>query len=156
MNMYGYAAGNPVSFVDPLGLCECKVKATVTGVGGNQATADGALYSKYPDQAGGSIKGGTNGTVAVQRGFLGLTTRQLRTYGAQITITPSDDSRVIANGGPAGPWTVSDYGDSNIQGRDGISIDLYRFPTVQDGLNFGRQTMDLTITAPDESGAVCP
>ena len=63
------------------GRTTCSGPATFTAVGGNQAEGDGALFSKYPALAGGSIRGGTFGTVAVQDGFLGLTTRQLRMSG---------------------------------------------------------------------------
>jgi RHS repeat-associated protein len=157
INTYAYVGSDPLLFVDFAGLCKCKpVKAILTGVGGTQATADGALYSKYPAEAGGSIKGGTFGTVAVQRGFLGLSTRQLRTYGTQITITPSNQSAITQYGGPSGSLTVSDYGDTNIQNRSGLAFDLYRFPTVDDGLKFGNQTMDVTIEFPDDVPAQCP
>lgn len=138
------------------GRTTCSGPATFTAVGGNQAEGDGALFSKYPALAGGSIRGGTFGTVAVQDGFLGLTTRQLRMYGTQIFITPSNQGLISQYGGPTGPLSVSDYGDANIQATSGVAFDLYRFPTVSAGMQFGRQTMNTTISYPNNSGASCP
>jgi hypothetical protein len=134
----------------------CTGSAMFTGVGGKQAMANGALYSQYPAQAGGSIRGGTFGTVAVQNGFLGLSTRQLRTYGTQIFITPSNQGLFSQYGGPTGPLSVSDYGDANIQATSGVAFDVYRFPTVSAGMQFGRRTMSTTISFPNSSGASCP
>lgn len=164
ISTYGYVGASPTAFIDQLGLCTCTVRATITAVGPNQAQADGALFSRYPDQAGGSIRGGTNGTVAVQRGFLGLTTSQLRRYGTLIQIRPddgsivslTDDILITQNNGPSSPWTVSDYGDRNIQGTSGVALDLYRFTTTQDARNFGRRFLQVTITVPDGIGARCP
>ena len=96
------------------------------------------------------------GTVAVQRGFLGLTTRQLRANGTQISITPDDDGLISQYGGPSGSLTVSDYGDANIQATQGVAFDVYRFATQSGALQFGRQTMTVTINAPDGIGATCP
>ena len=123
------------------GRTTCTGSAMFTGVGGKQAMANGALYSQYPAQAEGSIRGGTFGTVAVQNGFLGLSTRQLRTYGTQIFITPSNQGLFSQYGGPTGPLSVSDYGDANIQATSGVAFDVYRFPTVSAGMQFGRRTM---------------
>jgi len=133
----------------------CTGLATFTAVGPNQAQGDGALYSQYPAQAGGSIKGGTFGTVAVQNGFLGLSTRQLRTYGTQIFITPGNQGLISKYGGPTGPLSVSDYGDANIQATSGLAFDIYRFPTRPDALGFGRRTMSVTISFPAASGGHC-
>lgn len=59
-------------------------------------------------------------------------------------------------GGPAGPWTVSDYGDPNIQAIQGVALDLYRFPTVHAGNQFGIENMPVTISFPTASGGKCP
>jgi hypothetical protein len=135
----------------------CSGWARISAVGGNQASAKGALYSAYPKQAGGSIQGGTFGTVAVQVGFLGLSTRQLRTYGTQILISPAFSSASVTQyGGPAGPWTVSDYGDANIQAMQGVAFDLYRFPTVHAANQFGIENMPVTISFPKACGGSCP
>jgi hypothetical protein len=139
------------------GMTNCSGWATIRGVGGKQARDNGALYSDYPQTAGGSIRGGTFGTVAVQKGFLGLSTRQLRTYGTQISITPAISSASSTQlGGPAGPWTVSDYGDPNIQATEGVAFDLYRFPTKKKGDQFGKQIMPVVIGFPSASGGKCP
>jgi RHS repeat-associated protein len=134
----------------------CSFNATFTAVGPNQAHANGALYSAYPTQAGGSIKGGTFGTVAVQNGFLGLSTRQLRGYGTQIQIIPSNQNLISAFNGPLGPLTISDYGDANVQANHGPAFDIYRFPTNRDALGFGRRTMNVTVSFPAASGGRCP
>lgn len=52
--------------------------------------ANGALYSQYRAQAGGLFQVGTFGTVVVQKGFLDLSIRALRTFGTQIFITPGN------------------------------------------------------------------
>jgi RHS repeat-associated protein len=137
----------------------CTGSAIFSGVGGNQAKYtghSGALYSKYPAKAGGSIAGGAFGTVAVQDGFLGLSTSQLRALGTQILITPSNQGLISQYGGPKGPLSVSDYGDANIQGRSGVAFDLYRFPTKKAGRQFGLRTMSTTISFPKSCGASCP
>ena len=139
------------------GRTTCAGYARISAVGGKQASAMGALYSAYPQQTGGSIRGGTFGTVAVQNGFLGLSTRQLRTYGTRISISPAFSSASVTQyGGPAGPWTVSDYGDANIQATQGVAFDLYRFPTVKAANKFGIENMPVTISFPTASGGSCP
>ncbi len=152
----GWLIGNFKLHAPSNGRTTCTGSAMFTGVGGKQAMANGALYSQYPAQAGGSIRGGTFGTVAVQNGFLGLSTRQLRTYGTQIFITPSNQGLFSQYGGPTGPLSVSDYGDANIQATSGVAFDVYRFPTVSAGMQFGRRTMSTTISFPNSSGASCP
>jgi hypothetical protein len=117
---------------------------------------NGALYSQYPQQAGGSIQGGTFGTVAVQQGFLGPTTRQLRMYGTQILVTPDNQASIAQYGGPTGPLSVSDYGDQNIQSTPGVAFDLYRFPSVDAARQFGRRVLPVTISFPADSGGICP
>ncbi len=138
------------------GTTTCTGTATFTAVGGNQARGNGALYSQYPAQAGGSIRGGTFGTVAVQKGYLGLNTRQLRTNGTQILVTPGNQALISQNGGPTGPLSVSDYGDPNIQATPGTAFDIYRFPSNAAARQFGRQVMSNTINFPNSSGGSCP
>ena len=166
LNSPGYRFGDPPSspfdgdrakLVPRRGdIVTCVGRSTTRGVGGNQARGDGALYSNYPETAGGSIRGGTFGTVAVQRGFLGLSTRQLRMYGTQIEITFSDQSRSAQLGGPSGALTVSDYGDTNIQNTSGVAFDIYRFPTEAAGRAYGVQNLVTTISFPASSGGMCP
>ncbi len=137
------------------GTTTCTGTATFTAVG-NQAHGNGALYSQYPAQAGGSIRGGTFGTVAVQKGFLGLNTRQLRTNGTQILVTPGNQALISQNGGPTGPLSVSDYGDSHIQATPGTAFDIYRFPSNAAARQFGRQVMPNSINFPNGIGGSCP
>ncbi len=135
----------------------CSGFAEFTAVGGDQAQADGALYSKYPEQAGGSIKGGAFGTVAVKEGFLGLDRRQWRTYGTRVFIYPDIQARISKYGGPIGALTVSDYGDKYVQNTSGVAFDLYRFPTEEKANEFGRQkNVPTGIAFPKSSGAQCP
>jgi len=134
----------------------CSGPATTRGVVGNQATGDGALFSKYPQVSGGSIRGGTFGTVAVQKGFLGLTTRQLRMYGTQIGVVFSDQARSALFGGPFGVLTVSDYGDPNIQVTPGVAFDIYRFPTEAAGNKYGLQHPTAIIFFRASTGGKCP
>jgi hypothetical protein len=134
----------------------CTGPATFRGVGGDQAQDPGALYSRFPAQTGGSIQGGTFGTVAVQKNFLGLNRRQLRTFGTQIFIAPGDQGLIARYHGPTGPLSVSDYGDANIQTTPGTAFDIYRFPTRAAAVQFGKPTMNTTITFPNASGGACP
>ena len=134
-------------------MTTCIGPATYTAVGPGQATGDGALYAK-----GGAdpLRGGTPGTAAVQRGFLGLSTRQLRDHGRQIQITPDDDGAVAKTGGQGGTYTVSDYGDRNVQGTNGTAFDLYRWDTQKGALAFGRRRLPTTISFPADIGGRCP
>lgn len=133
----------------------CNVSATFTAVGPGQATADGALFSKFPLEAGGSIKGGVFGTVAVKKNFLGLSLRQLRTYGTRIFITPANQDLISTLRGPTGPLSVSDLGDANIQATPGYAFDIYRFPTLREAFKYGTKATQATITYPAELGKRC-
>jgi hypothetical protein len=132
----------------------CTGTATFTGVGGNQAPGEGALFSA---NGGPSVKGGTNGTVAVSRNdnnTFNMSKAYLRVFGPYITISPQGLTDLLTkNGGPQPPYAVSDIGDMHVQSAQ---FDIYRFPTKADGRNFGRQTAPTTITVPDVTGAKCP
>ncbi|MEG3152395.1 RHS repeat-associated core domain-containing protein [Sphingomonas sp. ZT3P38] len=137
------------------GTRTCNITATFRAVGPGQATADGAFFSKYPALAGGSIKGGTFGTVAVKKGFLGLTTRQFRTYGTRIFVTPGNQDLLTTTRGPLGRLSVSDYGDPNIQATAGYAFDIYRFPTTKEALTYGNKVVNATVEYPTELGNRC-
>ncbi len=92
----------------------------------------------------------------MQRGFLGFTTRQLRTYGTRIHVQFSDQARSALYGGPSGALSVSDYGDVNIQDTHGVAFDIYRFPTEAKGNQYGTQHPIATITFPASTGGKCP
>ena len=131
-------------------MITCEGPALFSAVGPDQAKKKGALYSDYVKP---SILGGTMGTVAAPRGFLGFDTPTLRKYGTQIVIDPSDGGRIPQSGGPAGPYTVSDWGDKNIKGN---RFDVYRWDTQEHAIDFGKQKYKTTITFPAASGGVCP
>jgi hypothetical protein len=122
----------------------CQGNAQYSAVGPNQAQGDGALHSDNPNSA--SIDGGTQNTVAVKRGFLGLTRAQLRQYGTQIGITPSDNGMIAGSGGPsASSFSVSDLGDRNVQNAPGVRFDLYRFSSQAQALQFGLRRFNTNI-----------
>ena len=138
------------------GVTTCRGEAQFTGVGGNQARGDGALLSPFPKAAGGSIKGGTFGTVAVRPGFLGLDKPALRHWGNQIFVTPEDGGRSAQFGGPSGALSVSDYNNDSTQTGPNTHIDIYRFPTKSLGDQYGRKNFNATISFPTASGGKCP
>jgi hypothetical protein len=132
----------------------CQGTATYTGVGGTQATGQGALFSA---NGGPSVPGGTNGTVAISRAdnnTFNLSKAQLRVFGPSIEVSPQGlTSLLTKTGGPQPPYTVSDIGDIHVQSGQ---FDIYRFPTNADALNFGRRTAPTTIVVPAVTGAQCP
>jgi len=139
---------------NPDDTTSCKVKAEFSAVDNSQAQGDGALYSEHGRY---SIRGGTMGTVAVKHGFLNLSVSQMRQYGNQITITPDDGGLIADFGGPSGgSFTISDYGDKNIDNAAGTRFDLYRFDSHADALKFGKRAFNTTIKFPNKSGAKCP
>ena len=132
----------------------CQGTPTYRGVGGNQATDQGALFSA---NGGPSVPGGTNGTVAISRddnNTFNLSKAKLRVFGPYIQISPQGLTDLLTkNGGPQPPYTVSDIGDQHVKSGQ---FDIYRFPTKADGQNFGRRTAPTIITVPAVTGAQCP
>ena len=131
----------------------CEGPATFSAVGPGQATADGALYSETNPY---SIRGGTDGTIAVQNGFLGLSKQQLRQYGDQIFVMPQDSDLAYRTGGPQGPYTVSDLGDKYIQNDPDVRFDIYRWNSLENAKRFGKKKFKARVAFPLESGAQCP
>jgi hypothetical protein len=131
----------------------CVGLATYTAVGPHQATGDGALSSQYSAY---SIPGGVTRTVAVKRGFLELNRPLHRQYGTQIVVSPQDGGVLARTGGPAGPFTVSDYGDKHIHNTQGVAFDIYRWGSQKSALQFGRRTFMTRVTFPAASGGTCP
>ena len=127
--------------------------ATFTAVGDGQAPGVGALYSKYGRF---SIRGGGRGTVAVQRNFLGLSKDDLRQYGSRIQVAPADDGLATNTGGPSPPYSVSDFGDRNIQKTPGVAFDVYRWEKATHPLRYGQGHFPTTVTFPEGIGATCP
>lgn len=146
-NTYTYVEANPVSFIDPLGLDKtCRCKATFTAVGPNQAKGNGALGTPPP-----------KGSVAVNPGSFGLpygsipereaAQKILRTSGASISISAPG----LIGSTPGTTFSIGDVGDRNIRNSPDTRFDIYRFDKQKDAINFGRQTVDVTITGvPDE------
>lgn len=152
-------AGNPgVPYTPGLNgpQTTCFGTANTRAVGPNQAKGDGAFFSKYPALTGGSIRGGTFGTVAVQNGFLGFSTREFRMYGTMIHITFGNEAFSGSLGGPMGSLTVSDYGDKNIQNAPGVAFDIYRFPTDEAANQYGNKITSAMIAFPTITGGQCP
>lgn len=131
----------------------CMGPATVSAVGNgpDQAPYTGHTGSLYPP-----IPGGAMGTVAVQNNFLGIGRKGLRTYGTQINVSFADNGAIVASGGPAGPYTVGDRGDINIQNDPSVRFDLYRWDSTHDAFQFGIQHYTGTVTFPTASGGTCP
>lgn len=149
-------SNGPIVIAARGGSTTCSGSATFRAVNESQAHAAGALYSAFPAEAGGSIRGGTYGTVAVQRGFLGLSTPQLRSNGTQIFVTPGDQGLISRLHGPTGPLSVSDIGDRKIQETPGTAFDIYRFPNATAN-RFGMRVLpNTTINFPNSSGGGCP
>lgn len=167
---YSYALSNPVRFRDPLGLwgvctksnptgapnsgtttCTGPAIVSAVGTGPHQAPYTGHTGSLYPPIAGGAM-----GTVAVQNNFLGIGRAGLRRYGTQIFVSFADNGAIAASGGPAGPYTVSDRGDINIQNDPSVRFDLYRWDSTHDAFQFGIKPFTGTVTFPTASGGTCP
>jgi hypothetical protein len=131
----------------------CVGMATYTAVGPYQAHARGALFSLTALY---SILGGTVGTVAVKRGLLGLSKPQLREYGKKIFVFPQDSGMLTGMGGPRRPFTVSDFGDRDVQDARGERFDVYRWASRGRADEFGVRKFLTKITFPAASGGMCP
>ena len=135
------------------GTITCVGMASYTAVGPHQAHGNGALYSRTAEY---SIEGGVVGTVAVKRGLLGLSRPQLRQYGTQILVFPQDSGVLTGTRGPSRPFTVSDFGDRDIQDARGERFDVYRWTSRMEADQFGIRKFTTRITFPAASGGRCP
>ena len=147
----GNASGTVVAPNSGATTCTGPATVSAVGTGPHQAPYTGHTGSLYPPIAGGGM-----GTVAVQNNFLGIGRAGLRQYGTQISVSFADDGAIVASGGPAGPYTVSDRGDINIQNDPSVRFDLYRWDSTHDALQFGIETFPGTVTFPTASGGTCP
>jgi len=148
----GTSAGTMTGTVT--GTITCVGVASYTAVGPHQAHGNGALYSRT---AAYSIEGGAVGTVAVKRGLLGLSRPKLREFGTQILVFPLDSGVLTGTRGPARvPFTVSDFGDRDVQDARGERFDVYRWGSRVKADQFGIRKFATRITFPAASGGTCP
>lgn len=78
--------------------------------------------------------------------------KSLRTEGASVQISAPD---LVGSKTPGTTFTIGDIGDKNIRNSSTTRMDIYRFDTTKDALNFGRQTVDVTITGVPDAWS-CP
>lgn len=149
VNLYAYVANNSVNRFDPFGLCTCQ--ATFSAVGPNQAVGIGALGIAPPYDS-----------LAISPAAFGLP------YGtiAERIATQSDIKANIGNIRISAPglseyltgettFTIGDVGDRNIRNSPTLRFDIYRFATQNDALEFGKRSVQVTITGLPDNW-VCP
>ncbi|MFA7060096.1 MAG: RHS repeat-associated core domain-containing protein [Pedobacter sp.] len=147
-NPYPYAQNNPVNWIDPLGLektCVCQV--TFSAVGPKQAVGYGALGIKPPNDsvAIGPASFGLPYTTIAERN---ATQNEIRANIDNIQISAPGLSQYLTGGTT---FTIGDIGDRNIRNSPTTRFDIYRFETQKDALDFGKQSVQVTITGvPDK------
>jgi len=98
-----------------------------------------------------------NGTVAIAgASTFGFARKALRDgAAAAIKVYPIGlDDLLRQTGGPQPPYSVGDYGDKNIRNAPGTRFDIYRFPTIKQAKQFGKQNVPVMIRVPP--GGHCP
>ena len=144
LNFYKYVGNNPIMYVDPYGLKECKCSATFTAVGPRQAQA-------------GALGRPVSGSVAISPRAFGLpydsiseresSQAKIREKMSSIRISAPD----LIGSEPGTEFSIGDVGDRNIRNSSTTRFDIYRFSTQRSALQFGRQTVDVVITGvPDD------
>jgi RHS repeat-associated protein len=163
LNTYSYVGNNPILGIDPTGLKDCTCSVKFSAIGPDQATASrGALGFRPPA-----------GSVAINPGYFGLpygstqtNGRYLEREGTQSAINEARegiqifapglatalDGRVSFSGTTL---SIGDIGDKNIRNSPNIRMDIYGFNSHKDAVNFGTNTVDVTITGLPEEWS-CP
>ncbi len=155
INTYAYVEGNPLLWIDFVGLCDtkkCRGYANFSAVGPNQAP-HGALGFSPPV-----------GTVAINPAIFGLpydtipervqTQKYLAKYGSQISIS-APRLNLGENGPTSSAFTVGDVGNKDIRNSPIPRFDIYRYSDQADALKFSKQKKVLTtITLPAD--LLCP
>lgn len=148
---FGGAAGiEPVPGGPSLGRALlCDGRATFSAVGPLPQAAGDSAFAPGIKPA--------SGTVAIAGAdTFGFGRRALREgAAAAIKIYPAGlDDILRKTGGPPPPYSVGDYGDKNIRNAPGVRFNIYRFPTIAQAKQFGKQTVPVMIRVP--AGGHCP
>lgn len=139
----------PIPSGPSLGRLLCDGLATFSAVGPLPQAAGDSAFAPGTKPA--------NGTVAIAGAkTFGFARKALREGAASaIKIYPIGlDAVLRKTGGPLPPYTVGDYGDKNIRNAPGARFDIYRFPTIKQARQFGKQTVPVMIQVPP--GGHCP
>jgi len=127
----------------------CDGRATFSAVGPLPQAAGDSAFAPGVKPA--------NGTVAIAgASTFGFARKALRDgAAAAIKVYPIGlDDLLRQTGGPQPPYSVGDYGDKNIRNAPGTRFDIYRFPTIKQAKQFGKQNVPVMIRVPP--GGHCP
>jgi RHS repeat-associated protein len=101
LNTYGFAAGDPVSYTDPYGLCSPWPQCWLTRLRGASSRGQAALESAAAEQM---AQGGMHRIVGVSLTIASTAVQAgIRGHGSQVHHIATDKNNVLAQQG--GPWT---------------------------------------------------